>query len=500
MNTTDKRFFTLIAVLTGLIGLYIYNPFHLYFLADDFLHIPESANNLWMQRNSLRPVGNFSLHIDYLISSKNALGYHVTNLLLHLVNAVLISITAKIIFKKYTEITSDWLPYLIGLFFFTYPFHSESVFWIIGRSGSLGCLFFLAALLGFLQREKSILYTVASFVFFELALLSYESSWIFPLVILLFIVADIQSSTINKKKQFGYLFLIILQFSLHLYIRFSATGELMNQYDAASFVHFDFHVLIENYIRLFARTVVPPLFNNHYFLSFFSVVFLAITLLIFSLYRQKKINLFFLCLTAMWLFSYLPYLSLGIDTHGVEGERYLYLPSVFFIIWILYLVHQLFQTKQFLVIVFVLTGANLFYLQQSRNYYVKAGKITTETVLQISNQANKKRIFFNNLPQYNKGAVVFRIGLEDAAKWLGNNQQIIVVSKDSSDEKPAPYHYKKFKTYFVNDNYAKPVSSILTKDNSFKKNYIAKETAGLFFYPSTDAMFTYNDTALIINR
>jgi hypothetical protein len=60
----------------------LYRPFNLYFLADDFLHIPESAKNIWLQRNSLRPIGNIFLHEDYWFSNKNVLGYHIPNLLL----------------------------------------------------------------------------------------------------------------------------------------------------------------------------------------------------------------------------------------------------------------------------------------------------------------------------------------------------------------------------------------------------------------------------------
>lgn len=497
MGKSVKLYVWLLAAVAAMAGLYLYRPFGLYFLADDFLHIPESSNNIWLQRNSLRPVGNFSLHIDYLFSKKNALGYHITNLLLHIANTILVYVSSKLLLKKFTINKADFLPALVSIFFFTYPFHSESVFWIIGRSGSLGSLFFLAAMICFLKKDQSIIYTFCSLFFFKLALLSYESSWIFLPVVLFFILAD--GSWQSIKKQGVYLLLVLLLFIGHLFIRIKSTGELLNNYDAASFVQLNFHVLIENYIRLFARTFTPPIFSNHHFLLFFSVVIAVMALLVFILYRKRKVDYFFLAITASWLFSYLPYLSIGIDTHGVEGERYLYLPSVFFSVWVLLLLHQLFSQKQLLVIVAAFIIVHSVYLHQARAYYVKAGTITATTIQQINAFSRKEKIYFQHLPQYNKGAVVWRTGLEDAVKWLCNKQpQLIIVSKDSSDEQPIPMHHKAFFVNFTNDKTPHTFSTILLPDKSFKKNYIVKDTAGLVFNPLSDAMFIYSDTALNI--
>lgn len=136
-------FFVCIAILV----LYAYNPFNLYFLADDFLHVPESVKSLWVQQNSLRPVGNISLHIDYLIGSTNALGYHITNLLLHILNTILIFAVSCEMFKLGLDKGHKILALLVAVLFFSYPFHSEAVFWVIGRSASLGTFVFFSSML-----------------------------------------------------------------------------------------------------------------------------------------------------------------------------------------------------------------------------------------------------------------------------------------------------------------------------------------------------------------
>lgn len=502
MYTYPKKYWYILLAFAAMATVYLYNPFQLFFLADDFLHIPQSANSLWVQQNSLRPIGNFTLHLDYLFSEKNPLGYHITNLILHLLNTLLVWVVARTIIKNYIKNSPVFLPIAIAFFFFTYPFHSEAVFWIIGRSGSLGSLFFLAALICFFKKSQSFLFTVFSLIFFQLALFSYESSWIFPLIISLILFADSRKKNNSFIQHWGYLFLIIVQFIIHLVVRWSATGELMNHYDAASFTNFNIPLLGTNFIRLLARTFVPPFYSNQYFIYSFIAIFLIIGSFVFVLFKQKKINPFFIYLTAIWLISYLPYLSIGIDTHGVEGERYLYLPSVVFSIWLLYLLAQIFNQKQFIFLVSMLLVVNLYFLNQSRTYYSKAGKITSTTIHQINKLGIKKIIFFKNLPQYNKGAVVFRSGLENAINWLSNNKQqhIIIVSKDNSDEVPIQQHDENFAMNYTRDSTVAPINKIMVLDKSFKKNYIAKDTFGLFFNPKYHAMFTYSNSGLIISH
>ncbi|MCU0322013.1 MAG: hypothetical protein MUE72_06310 [Chitinophagaceae bacterium] len=473
---------------------------HLYFLADDFLHIPASASNIWVQQNSLRPVGNISLHLDYLFSSTHALGYHITNLCLHISCTIVLYYVIKQLFKQVVEKEITNLSLLVAILFFCYPFHSEAIFWIIGRSGSLGALFFLLALYSWLKKEASPLYSIGVFIFFQLALFSYESAWVFPFTIILFIM--FRWHLLDKRNNILLCSLLLLQFLLHLFIRFKVTGEFMNQYDANSFVQFNIQLLGENFFRLLARTLVPPYYNNTFLLVTFLLVFFTIVCLIVMLFRAKKINRFFILLTLVWLLSYLPYLSIGIDTHGVEGERYLYLPSVFFCVWLVYLLHQLFHFKITVIATLTICSINILFLQNARNYYLKAGKITQVTIEQINQLSSKQRFFFNQLPQYNKGAVVFRTGLEDAVKWLGNNkqQQIIVVSKNNSDEVPTAHHYLDFRLLYKANMQLNKVSTILIKDSSYKKNYIVKDTFKIQFNPLTDAWFDYTDTSLTIIR
>ncbi len=498
MGNTQKKLYFILSNCIIITVLYLYNPFHLYFLADDFYHIPYSAENIWLHRNSLRPIGNLSLHIDFIISKNNAFGYHLTNLLLHLMNSFLIGFIGSHFLKKQIN-APTWFFYLVGLFFFVYPFHSESIFWIIGRSGSLGTVFFLLAFYFFLLSNKQWKYGIFSIFFFQISLLSYESSWIFPIIITAILLFYKKKNEPFNKFKIGYVSFIWLIFFINIFLRISATGELFNHYDAKAFLQFDFVLLSQNFLRLFARTFLPPMYHQQNMMIAFTVVVCIIFILIFFLYKMKKINKFFITLSFIWLISYLPYLSIGIDTHGVEGERYLYLPSVFFCFWILYILKDIFNEKTFLKIAFTLMFVQLIFLWQTRKVYVKAGNITKQTLEQIDNLSYKEKIFIENLPQYYKGAVVFRVGLQSALKWLYPKQtsSIIIVSKDDSDEKPKKRNDDEFTILYNENSMPKVVTSILVWND---KEFVKKDTTSILFSPNKDAWFSFNDTSLTIVR
>ncbi len=504
IRITSKTYRLQIMVYTSVIAciaMYLYHPFNLFFLADDFLHIPASAKNFWIQRNSLRPVGNFSLHIDYIISQKNPIGYHISNLVIHLLNSGLVFFSACKIFSAYQTKYLHVFSFVASVFFFTYPFHSESVYWIIGRSGSLGALFFLLALL-FLPDDKTrIVKTIMSLIFFELALLSYESSWIFPLIVL--VIAAYKTSTAKLSRYFIiYLLLVFVVFLAHLFIRYAATNELFNQYDAVSFLHLDIPALLLNYTKLLGRTLVPPFYDSNHFVIAVTILSGLLLYIIYVGYKRNQLTALFSKLTIWWVLSYLPYLSIGIDTHGVEGERYLYLPSFFFIIWLMNLFYCVFALKIALAITSFILLVNIFFLQQSRSYYEKAGMISSETINQIDNFSHKERIFIYQLPQNNKGAVVFRIGLEDAVKWLCKKpyQDVLIVSIDDSDIHPKKKNTSGFNVHLMSDTLTKQITSIYVADRSFKKNYVLKQVNDIQYHPNSDAAFVFSDTALIINH
>ena len=94
----ENKFHLFIFLITLLYVVYIGDPSNFYFLNDDFIHIPQAAKMNFLNDSSfVRPISNFTLWLDYIIWEKNAYGYHLTNLIIHLINVVLVFFASKII-------------------------------------------------------------------------------------------------------------------------------------------------------------------------------------------------------------------------------------------------------------------------------------------------------------------------------------------------------------------------------------------------------------------
>ena len=94
-------------------------------------------------------------------------------------------------------------------------------------------------------------------------------------------------------------------------------------------------------MALVSRSFQPPLASA----VFYTVCFvILIALLVFVFVKTKKkwgrLN-YVLCI--MFLVSLIPVVTLGINTHNTESERYLYLPSIFLCILIVQVISYLFE-------------------------------------------------------------------------------------------------------------------------------------------------------------
>jgi tetratricopeptide (TPR) repeat protein len=107
--------------------------------------------------------------------------YHLTNLLLHLLNCWLV-------FRLFLLLSKHpWTAFIVALLFGIHPVHVESVAWVSERKDMLYAAFFLSSLLFYLaycgrQRGR---YLVYSFALFACSLLSKPMAVTLPLVLLL---------------------------------------------------------------------------------------------------------------------------------------------------------------------------------------------------------------------------------------------------------------------------------------------------------------------------
>ncbi|MFH1858424.1 MAG: tetratricopeptide repeat protein [Candidatus Omnitrophota bacterium] len=127
-----------------------------------------------------RPLITLSLRTDYLLWKKNPFGYHLTNLLLHLFNTLLVYGLLLRILKK------PPLAFLGAFLFLAHPAHVEAVTYIPGRVDLIPFFFVLASFhLYLLGRSGRKFWPYLLSVFcYGGALLSKEMAAFFPAVIL----------------------------------------------------------------------------------------------------------------------------------------------------------------------------------------------------------------------------------------------------------------------------------------------------------------------------
>jgi len=214
------------AVLVSLITFLVYLPsLGNDFLWDDALYV---TNNTLIRSLNLKfiksaflefhaanwhPLTWFSHAVDYAMWGLNPVGHHLTNVVLHSLNTmvvVLIAIQLPSLYGKRPtmQTASHWLTErsifitggVTGLLFGLHPIHVESVAWVAERKDLLCALFFLLSVLAYMKYVSSLdnelvqgtlklrflnKHYLSSLGFFVLALLSKPMAVSLPCILLL---------------------------------------------------------------------------------------------------------------------------------------------------------------------------------------------------------------------------------------------------------------------------------------------------------------------------
>jgi hypothetical protein len=118
-----------------------------YLTANKLIKAPDALSKFWFTTEPLDyyPVSNTTLWLKWRLWGMQSIGYHVTNLVLHIVEALLV----WMILRRLS------IPgaFLGALLFAVHPVNVESVAWIAQRKELLATLLFLLSILWYLQAE-----------------------------------------------------------------------------------------------------------------------------------------------------------------------------------------------------------------------------------------------------------------------------------------------------------------------------------------------------------
>jgi len=136
---------TLLAYIPAMRGGYIW---------DDNAHITDNATlrssdglaKIWFEPKVLPqyyPLVHTTFWVEYHLWQLHPFGYHLVNVLLHALNAILL-----LLVLRYLRVPGAWLA---AAFFALHPVHVESVAWITERKNVLSSFFYLSSVLAYLR-------------------------------------------------------------------------------------------------------------------------------------------------------------------------------------------------------------------------------------------------------------------------------------------------------------------------------------------------------------
>jgi hypothetical protein len=424
-------------VIINVLALLLYAPvINNSFLNDDFYVIKKVCLDGQLNTNGFfRPLSDISIFLTWQVFGMNPVGYYLTGILLHALNALLIFHFCLRWRWLPDKISQQAFAFVAALLFLTYPFHNESVAWILGRGALVSNLFGMAGLLILISDGKEIYKIGGVCLCYFAGLAIYETVIVLPAMIVLYLMVVKRDI---RKTAWWALFLGITLI-LHFMVRFWVSGGVTGDYGSGFFIGNVMTVLV-NIFKVTGRMVLPPVDNSILFVVLFSIILLLAAFVFIYLWRAIKNNKpakqFFLVQCSFLLIALsIPYVT-AVSTHTSESDRFLHLPSYFFCILAAFALIIFFKTGKWLVIsIGVILCYQIFFLETNNLNWHKASSSVRTILGIIKNHAAQQKIYIVNLPDEIDGAFVFRNGFKEALILNKmDTAAVVVVSRLKRDD------------------------------------------------------------------
>ena len=301
-----------------------------------------------------RPVVSATYALNYALSGATPLGFHITNVLFHAVNAALVYLLLLMMFPDEKNEYKKYFALFGAALFALHPIHTEAVSWVSGRTDSVFFTFYILAFIFYLRytsgREgRNLLWTS---VFYFISLLSKEMAITFPVIVVLYevIIRGRRSVYAMLKEKPVYIILAVISL-LYLLLRWEILKDvpvrMVYNYFYGKEAATIFFTMLQAIPYYFRMIVFPYGMLYHYsgYMPYLdsiarpeALISILITLLLiagaaFTLKKAPWISfsVFFVFITL------LPVLNI-VQTDNFMADRFLYLPSLalsFVTVWAL---------------------------------------------------------------------------------------------------------------------------------------------------------------------
>ena len=279
------------------------------------------------------PVTLLSLFIDFSISGGSPAWFHLSNLIIHVLNGI-------ILFVILNHFSFDKrISFLVALLFLLHPVQVEAVSWVAERKGLLAAFFALLSTLFYLmhiEKDKRI-FLFFSAAMFAMSLLSKASLIMLPILLLMidwWPMGRINSaSDLAKKVKEKYLFILIAVLFSIITIYVHGKSGALTDISTISISERLIHIFViykqylQQFIYPFELSVFYPYERGRHWLQIFFAIIILVSITIIAV---KKINKFpYILFGWSWFIVMLFPVAGLVQTGGHDhADRYMYFPII----------------------------------------------------------------------------------------------------------------------------------------------------------------------------
>ena len=417
------------------------------FFTSPFSNVNVNLTESYKVATRTRLLGFFSFAINYHWHKLDVTGYHIVNLVIHLLNGILLYFFVRELFKTpyFAKITKkgteSYIPIFVSLLFTLHPIQTQAVTYVTQRFVALASFFFLLSILFYTKRRlisgrKSIFYFIISLFSAIFAMYSKEIAFTLPIILVLYEFFFFRGT--NKERLsllLPYLltmFIIPLTmiFSRHIYsnstdviLALKTFNQQVQSISPLDYLFTQFRVIV-TYLRLLVLPINQnldydyPIYNSFFltpvissFLFLLGIFATAIYFYINSrnVYSYNRVYSF----AILWFFITLSVESSIIPIDDVIFEHRVYLPSIgffiFFVFSFLTMFNKIFKMRLTLLCIILIMLLSATYL---RNKMWMDEKSLWHDIAEKS--PRKARVWVNLANAYRDQPVKQKIYLEKA--------------------------------------------------------------------------------------
>ncbi len=297
----------------------------------DWSNFPQIfTKNIWAgigEGSSIwRPLQMMTYFVDYSLWKLDPWGYHLTNILLHLLAALALYWFVSILFNNRI------LALFSSLLFIAHPVHVEAVSYISGRADSLVTIFVLVAFIFYLKflHTRRITFWIVMSLSFILALFTRENAVIFPA--LLIIYHFVFQKKLEIKPFLPLLGITVLYFIFRIFSINSIFSDTPIRTTLAQRFP-GFLVAFTNYMGILFFPVDLHMEYGGRLFGFFApkailgfIIILSLLICVFWAKNSKRLFSF----AILWFFIAILPVSNLYPLNAYMAEHWLYLPSIGF--------------------------------------------------------------------------------------------------------------------------------------------------------------------------